>query len=60
MRLWQGVCAAVAALALALPSAALGAEPVFEKYKVPTVDGAEINGRITSTADNPDAPVLLT
>src|SRR5918999_1979706 len=60
MRLWQGVCAAVVALVLALPSAALGAEPVFEKYKVPTVDGAEINVEVMRPADNPDAPVLLT
>jgi X-Pro dipeptidyl-peptidase len=60
MRLWQGVCAALVALTLALPGAALGAEPVFEKYKVPTVDGAEINVEVMRPADNPDAPVVLT
>jgi X-Pro dipeptidyl-peptidase len=60
MRLWQGVCAAAVALMLALPGAALGAEPVFEKYKVPTVDGAEINVEVMRPADNPDAPVVLT
>src|ERR671915_699677 len=60
MRLWQGLCAVTAALTLALPSAALGAEPVFEKYKVPTVDGAEINVEVMRPADNPDAPVVLT
>jgi X-Pro dipeptidyl-peptidase len=48
------------ALALALPGAALGAEPVFEKYKVPTVGGAEINVEVMRPADNPDAPVILT
>jgi X-Pro dipeptidyl-peptidase len=54
------MCVAIAALALALPSAALGAEPVFEKYKVPTVDGAEINVEVMRPADNPEAPVVLT
>ena len=39
---------------------ALGAEPVFEKYKVPTVGGAEINVEVMRPADNPDAPVILT
>jgi X-Pro dipeptidyl-peptidase len=64
MRLWQGtyVRALLAALvaALALPGVALGAEPVFEKYKVPTVGGAEINVEVMRPADNPDAPVILT
>ena len=44
MRLWQGTYARALFLALfavlALPAAALAAEPVFEKYKGPTVDGA--------------------
>ena len=39
MRLWQGTYARAVLLALlilfALPGAALAAEPVFEKYKVP-------------------------
>ncbi|MGH2761996.1 MAG: CocE/NonD family hydrolase [Thermoleophilaceae bacterium] len=60
MRLWQGTFAVIAALMLALPGAALGAEPVFEKYKVPTVDGAEINVEVMRPANNPDAPVILT
>ena len=60
MRLWQGLCLAMAALWLALPGTALGAEPIFEKYKVPTVDGAEINVEVMRPADNPDAPVVLT
>jgi hypothetical protein len=58
MRLWQGdVCARPDARALtlvALPGAALAAEPVFEKYKVPTVGGAEINVEVMRPADNPD------
>ncbi|HET8821301.1 MAG TPA: CocE/NonD family hydrolase [Thermoleophilaceae bacterium] len=64
MRLWQGTYARALVLALinvfALPGAALGAEPVFEKYKVPTVGGAEINVEVMRPADNPDAPVILT
>ena len=56
--------ARIATLALialfALPGAALAAEPVFEKYKVPTVGGAEINVEVMRPADNPDAPVILT
>jgi X-Pro dipeptidyl-peptidase len=64
MRLWQGTYARAALLALilalALPGAALGAEPVFEKYKVPTVGGAEINVEVMRPAGNPDAPVILT
>ena len=47
----QGVCWFVAALTLALPSVALGAEPVFEKYKVPTVDGAEIHVEVARPDD---------
>src|SRR5215210_2247811 len=64
MRLWQGTYARAGLLALlvalAIPSVALGAEPVFEKYKVPTVGGAEINVEVMRPADNPDAPVILT
>jgi X-Pro dipeptidyl-peptidase len=64
MRLWQGTFARATLLALvallALPALALGAEPVFEKYKVPTVGGAEINVEVMRPADNPDAPVILT
>ena len=63
MRLWQGtygVALVALVLALALPGVALGAEPVFEKYKVPTVGGAEINVEVMRPADNPDAPVILT
>jgi X-Pro dipeptidyl-peptidase len=64
MRLWQGThtraLIVALALALALPGVALGAEPVFEKYKVPTVGGAEINVEVMRPADNPDAPVILT
>ena len=45
---------------LALPGTALAADPVFEKYKVPTVAGAEINVEVMRPADNPDAPVILT
>ena len=64
MRLWQGTYARAVLLALltvfALPGAALAAEPVFEKYKVPTVGGAEINVEVMRPADNPDAPVILT
>ncbi len=64
MRLWQGTYLRVSMLALilalALPGVALGAEPVFEKYKVPTVGGAEINVEVMRPADNPDAPVILT
>jgi X-Pro dipeptidyl-peptidase len=60
MRFRQGMCALVAALFMALPGTALAAEPVFEKYKVPTVDGAEINVEVMRPAGKPDAPVLLT
>jgi X-Pro dipeptidyl-peptidase len=70
MRRWQGTYARallpvpiwVLALVvmLALPGAALAAEPVFEKYKVPTVGGAEINVEVMRPADNPEAPVILT
>jgi X-Pro dipeptidyl-peptidase len=64
MRLWQGTYARALFLALlvllALPAGALAAEPVFEKYKVPTVGGAEINVEVMRPADNPDAPVILT
>ncbi len=63
MRLWQGtygVTLLALVLALALPGVAFGAEPVFEKYKVPTVGGAEINVEVMRPADNPEAPVILT
>jgi X-Pro dipeptidyl-peptidase len=64
MRLWQGTYARALLLALlavlALPAGALAAEPVFEKYKVPTVGGAEINVEVMRPADNADAPVILT
>jgi X-Pro dipeptidyl-peptidase len=64
MRLWQGTYARAVLLALlivlALPGAALAAEPVFEKYKVPTVGGAEINVEVMRPVDKPDAPVILT
>jgi X-Pro dipeptidyl-peptidase len=64
MRLWQGTYARAVLLALltvfALPGAALAAEPVFEKYRVPTVGGAEINVEVMRPADNPHAPVILT
>jgi X-Pro dipeptidyl-peptidase len=64
MRLWQGTYARALFLTLlvllALPAGALAAEPVFEKYKVPTVGGAEINVEVMRPADNPGAPVILT
>jgi X-Pro dipeptidyl-peptidase len=64
MRSWQGTCARafllVLLLAFALPGAASAAEPIFEKYKVPTVGGAEINVEVMRPADNPAAPVILT
>jgi predicted acyl esterase len=61
MRIRQGMCALVlAVVAMALPGAAQAAEPIFEKYKVPTVDGAEINVEVMRPAGNPDAPVVLT
>ena len=50
--------AIVTTLAWALPAAA--AEPVFEKYKVPTVGGAEINVEVMRPAGEPEAPVILT
>jgi X-Pro dipeptidyl-peptidase len=64
MRFWEGTYARAALLALlvalAVPGVALGAEPVFEEYKVPTVGGAEIAVEVMRPADNPDAPVILT
>src|SRR3954454_609690 len=64
MRLWQGTYVRAFVLALlavlALPGAARAADPVFEKYKVPTGGGAEINVEVMRPADNPDAPVILT
>ena len=46
MWLWRGLFLTVA-LVVALPGAALAADPVFETYKVPTVGGAEINVEVT-------------
>jgi X-Pro dipeptidyl-peptidase len=64
MRLWQGTLARALLVALftllAFAGSAAAAEPVFEKYKVPTVGGAEINVEVMRPADNPDAPVILT
>jgi X-Pro dipeptidyl-peptidase len=64
MRLWQGTYGRALLLALvvllALPGAALAADPVFEKYKVPTVGGAEVGVEVMRPADDPDAPVILT
>jgi hypothetical protein len=54
MRLWQGTYARALVpaliIVLALPGAALGSEPVFEKYKVPTVGGAETSRPVTASA----------
>jgi X-Pro dipeptidyl-peptidase len=64
MRLWQGTYARALLLAVlalfALPVAALAAEPIFEKYKVPTVGGAEINVEVMRPAEDTHAPVILT
>src|SRR3954466_15396746 len=64
MRLWQGTYVRAFVLALlavlALPGAALAADPVFEKYKVPTVGDAEISVEVMRPADSPGAPVILT
>jgi X-Pro dipeptidyl-peptidase len=49
---------AVLALGLAAPVA--HAEPVFEKYKVPTVGGAEINVEVMRPEGGARAPVILT
>jgi X-Pro dipeptidyl-peptidase len=49
---------AVFALAVAAPAA--HAEPVFEKYKVPTVGGAEINVEVMRPEGDVKAPVILT
>ena len=50
--------AAVVALALGAPAA--HAEPVFEKYKVPTVGGAEINVEVMRPPGKARVPVILT
>ena len=50
---------AVLALGIAVP-AAQAAEPVFEKYKVPTVGGAEINVEVMRPEGDAQAPVILT
>ena len=47
-------------LALALAAPAAHAEPVFEKYKVPTVGGAEINVEVMRPEGGERAPVILT
>ena len=66
MHSWQGRLRAAAALATTALVALVGAapvaaaEPVFEKYKVPTVGGAEINVEVMRPADRPAAPVILT
>jgi len=60
MRLWRGTFVGALVALFALPGMALAADPVFEKYKVPTVGGAEINVEVMRPADNPDAPVILT
>ena len=49
---------AVFALAVAAPAA--HAEPIFEKYKVPTVGGAEINVEVQRPEGAERAPVILT
>lgn len=48
-----------AAMLLAMPAAA-SAEPVFKKYKVPTVGDAEINVEVMRPRGEHDAPVILT
>ncbi len=58
--MWTRITTLALIATLALPGAAIAAEPVFEKYKVPTVGGAEINVEVMRPADNPDAPVILT
>ena len=58
--MWTRLTTLALVALLALPGAALAAEPVFEKYKVPTVGGGEINVEVMRPADNPDAPVILT
>jgi X-Pro dipeptidyl-peptidase len=50
----------VAVVALALGAPAAHAEPVFEKYKVPTVGGAEINVEVMRPPGNARVPVILT
>ena len=55
----RGLLVAIVALAVAAP-AAHAADPVFEKYKVPTVGGAEINVEVMRPAGNARVPVILT
>ena len=50
----------LAVLALALAAPAAHAEPIFEKYKVPTVGGAEINVEVQRPEGGARAPVILT
>ena len=52
------VLVAVATAVAASPAHA--AEPVFERYAVPTVGGAEINVEVMRPAGAEDAPILLT
>ena len=50
----------VAAVGLALAAPVAHAEPTFEKYKVPTVGGAEINVEVMRPPGNAPVPVILT
>jgi X-Pro dipeptidyl-peptidase len=50
----------VAAVGLAVAAPAAHAEPVFEKYKVPTIGGAEINVEVMRPEGDTRAPVILT
>jgi X-Pro dipeptidyl-peptidase len=54
----RGLLVAVVGLALAAPAA--HADPVFEKYKVPTVGGAKINVEVMRPPGNAPVPVILT
>jgi X-Pro dipeptidyl-peptidase len=53
-------CLSLAALILALLATPASAEVVYETYKVPTVDGAEINVEVMRDDKFKDAPVILT
>ena len=56
--LWRRA-ALVTGLITCCPAPALAAEPVFEKYKVPSVGGAEINVEVMRPAGD-RVPVILT
>ena len=56
----RGVGALVAAISMAVPGTALAADPIFEKYKVPTVGGAEINVEVMRPTGDAPVPVILT